>query len=120
MALRLDYFKPYLLHGCLTCATLTNSSLLSAGQPTNCDVSTNGWTELLLAKRASTGGYLSPHVLQNCKNWRAAVDLCGRLLTAHGQGYGKSGLPTNHSTDSLQVRALLVAVLCLVCHNLGT
>ncbi|KAK4824396.1 hypothetical protein QYF61_014056 [Mycteria americana] len=36
------------------------------------------------------------------KNWRAAVDLCGRLLTAHGQGYKKSGLPTNHTTDSLQ------------------
>lgn len=43
-------------------------------------------------------------VLQSCKNWRAAVDLCGRLLTAHGQGYGKSGLPTSHTADSLQVR----------------
>ena len=42
-------------------------------------------------------------VLQSCKNWRAAVDLCGRLLTAHGQGYGKSGLPTSHTADSLQV-----------------
>uniref|UniRef100_A0A8C9ER84 Trafficking protein particle complex subunit 12 n=1 Tax=Pavo cristatus TaxID=9049 RepID=A0A8C9ER84_PAVCR len=39
------------------------------------------------------------------KNWRAAVDLCGRLLTAHGQGYKKSGLPTNHTTDSLQVNS---------------
>ncbi|NWS48128.1 TPC12 protein, partial [Probosciger aterrimus] len=41
--------------------------------------------------------------LISSKNWRAAVDLCGRLLTAHGQGYKKSGLPTNHTTDSLQV-----------------
>ncbi|KAH0622050.1 hypothetical protein JD844_023970 [Phrynosoma platyrhinos] len=41
--------------------------------------------------------------LISSKNWRAAVDLCGRLLTAHGQGYGKSGLPTSHTTDSLQV-----------------
>ncbi|XP_048450248.1 trafficking protein particle complex subunit 12-like, partial [Rhincodon typus] len=40
--------------------------------------------------------------LINTKNWRAAVDLCGRLLTAHGQGYGKSGQPTNHTTDSVQ------------------
>lgn len=31
------------------------------------------------------------------------MDLCGRLLTAHGQGYGKSGLPTSHTADSLQV-----------------
>lgn len=40
---------------------------------------------------------------QSTKNWRAAVDLTGRLLTAHGQGYGKSGQPSNHNTDSLQV-----------------
>lgn len=40
---------------------------------------------------------------QSSKNWRAAVDLCGRLLTAHGQGYKKSGLPASHTTDSLQV-----------------
>lgn len=32
------------------------------------------------------------------------MDLCGRLLTAHGQGYGKSGLPTSHTADSLQVQ----------------
>ncbi|KAG7225199.1 hypothetical protein INR49_014757, partial [Caranx melampygus] len=37
------------------------------------------------------------------KNWRAAVDLTGRLLTAHGQGYGKAGQPTSHTTDSLQL-----------------
>ncbi|XP_073905188.1 trafficking protein particle complex subunit 12 [Castor canadensis] len=49
--------------------------------------------------------------LINCKNWRAAVDLCGRLLTAHGQGYGKSGLPTNHSTDSLQLWFVRLALL---------
>lgn len=35
------------------------------------------------------------------------MDLCGRLLTAHGQGYGKSGLPTSHTADSLQVRPLV-------------
>lgn len=34
------------------------------------------------------------------------MDLCGRLLTAHGQGYGKSGLPTSHTADSVQVRPL--------------
>lgn len=32
------------------------------------------------------------------------MDLCGRLLTAHGQGYSKSGLPTSHTADSLQVQ----------------
>lgn len=46
----------------------------------------------------------SPPHLQNSKNWRAAVDLTGRLLTAHGQGYGKAGQPSSHSSDSLQVR----------------
>lgn len=49
-------------------------------------------------------------VLQSCKNWRAAVDLCGRLLTAHGQGYGKSGLPTSHTADSLQVQPLWLVI----------
>nr|XP_009665740.1 PREDICTED: trafficking protein particle complex subunit 12 isoform X1 [Struthio camelus australis] len=49
--------------------------------------------------------------LINSKNWRAAVDLCGRLLTAHGQGYGKSGLPTNHTTDSLQLWFVRLALL---------
>ncbi|XP_062934178.1 trafficking protein particle complex subunit 12 isoform X2 [Cynocephalus volans] len=49
--------------------------------------------------------------LINCKNWRAAVDLCGRLLTAHGQGYGKSGLPTSHTTDSLQLWFVRLALL---------
>ncbi|KAM6917091.1 trafficking protein particle complex subunit 12 isoform 2-T2 [Lycodopsis pacificus] len=41
--------------------------------------------------------------LISSKNWRAAVDLTGRLLTAHGQGYGKAGQPTSHTTDSLQL-----------------
>uniref|UniRef100_A0A8C8SFK7 Trafficking protein particle complex subunit 12 n=1 Tax=Pelusios castaneus TaxID=367368 RepID=A0A8C8SFK7_9SAUR len=49
--------------------------------------------------------------LINSKNWRAAVDLSGRLLTAHGQGYGKSGLPTNHTTDSLQLWFVRLALL---------
>lgn len=44
-----------------------------------------------------------PRHLQNSKNWRAAVDLTARLLTAHGQGYGKAGQPSSHSSDSLQV-----------------
>ncbi|XP_025005073.2 trafficking protein particle complex subunit 12 isoform X2 [Gallus gallus] len=49
--------------------------------------------------------------LISSKNWRAAVDLCGRLLTAHGQGYKKSGLPTNHTTDSLQLWFVRLALL---------
>lgn len=49
--------------------------------------------------------------LISCKNWRAGVDLCGRLLTAHGQGYGKSGLPTSHTADSLQLWFVRLALL---------
>ncbi|XP_026700630.1 trafficking protein particle complex subunit 12 isoform X2 [Athene cunicularia] len=49
--------------------------------------------------------------LISSKNWRAAVDFCGRLLTAHGQGYKKSGLPTNHTTDSLQLWFVRLALL---------
>uniref|UniRef100_A0A8C5MLT4 Trafficking protein particle complex subunit 12 n=1 Tax=Leptobrachium leishanense TaxID=445787 RepID=A0A8C5MLT4_9ANUR len=49
--------------------------------------------------------------LINSKNWRAAVDLSGRLLAAHGQGYGKSGQPTNHTTDSLQLWFVRLSLL---------
>ncbi|MEE6476714.1 hypothetical protein FKM82_011190 [Ascaphus truei] len=49
--------------------------------------------------------------LINSKNWRAAVDLSGRLLAVHGQGYGKSGQPTNHTTDSLQLWFVRLALL---------
>lgn len=49
--------------------------------------------------------------LISTKNWRAAVDLTGRLLTAHGQGYGKAGQATSHSTDSLQLWFVRLALL---------
>lgn len=51
--------------------------------------------------------------MQSSKNWRAAVDLTGRLLTAHGQGYGKVGQPTSHTTESLQV-CLIWLYFCFV------
>ncbi|XP_075717261.1 trafficking protein particle complex subunit 12 isoform X2 [Rhinoderma darwinii] len=55
--------------------------------------------------------FLGLKQLLNSKNWRAAVDLSGRLLNSHGQGYGKSGQPTNHTTDSLQLWFLRLSLL---------
>ncbi|XP_074547417.1 trafficking protein particle complex subunit 12 [Halichoeres trimaculatus] len=49
--------------------------------------------------------------LISSKNWRAAVDLTGRLLAVHGQGYGKAGQPTSHTTDSLQLWFVRLALL---------
>uniref|UniRef100_A0A3Q2ZXC4 Trafficking protein particle complex subunit 12 n=1 Tax=Kryptolebias marmoratus TaxID=37003 RepID=A0A3Q2ZXC4_KRYMA len=49
--------------------------------------------------------------LISSKNWRAAVDLTGQLLTAHGQGYGKADQPTSHTTDSLQLWFVRLALL---------
>lgn len=51
--------------------------------------------------------------LQSSKNWRAAVDLTGRLLTAHGQGYGKAGQSTSHTSESLQVRCQRLSQLSI-------
>ncbi|XP_068608565.1 trafficking protein particle complex subunit 12 [Brachionichthys hirsutus] len=49
--------------------------------------------------------------LISSKNWRAAVDLAGRLLTALGQGYGRCGQPSAHTSDSLQLWFVRLALL---------
>ncbi|XP_063771548.1 trafficking protein particle complex subunit 12 isoform X2 [Pseudophryne corroboree] len=65
----------------------------------------------VLTANAVEQTFLGLKQLLNSKNWRAAVDLSGRLLSAHGQGYGKSGQPTNHTTDSLQLWFLRLSLL---------
>uniref|UniRef100_A0A8C4X1C3 Trafficking protein particle complex subunit 12 n=1 Tax=Eptatretus burgeri TaxID=7764 RepID=A0A8C4X1C3_EPTBU len=44
-------------------------------------------------------------------NWTAAVELVGRMLSAHGQGYNKCGHPTSHTSDSLQLWFVRLALL---------
>uniref|UniRef100_A0A672RC54 Trafficking protein particle complex subunit 12 n=1 Tax=Sinocyclocheilus grahami TaxID=75366 RepID=A0A672RC54_SINGR len=65
----------------------------------------------VLSANSVEQNFLGLKRLISTKNWRAAVDLTGRLLTAHGQGYGKSGQPTNHTTDSLQLWFVRLALL---------
>lgn len=42
--------------------------------------------------------------------FRAAANLCGRLLTACGQGYGQIGQPSKHTPHTLQVTVLTMLV----------
>ncbi|XP_067312318.1 trafficking protein particle complex subunit 12 [Pseudorasbora parva] len=65
----------------------------------------------VLSANSVEQNFLGLKRLISTKNWRAAVDLTGRLLTAHGQGYGKSGQPTSHTTDSLQLWFVRLALL---------
>ncbi|KAL1258404.1 hypothetical protein QQF64_011648, partial [Cirrhinus molitorella] len=65
----------------------------------------------VLSANSVEQNFLGLKRLISTKNWRGAVDLTGRLLTAHGQGYGKSGQPTNHTTDSLQLWFVRLALL---------
>ncbi|XP_067099224.1 trafficking protein particle complex subunit 12 isoform X1 [Osmerus mordax] len=65
----------------------------------------------VLTSNAVEQSFLGLKQLIRTKNWRAAVDLSGRLLTAHGQGYGKTGQPTSHTTDSLQLWFVRLALL---------
>ncbi|KAM4694912.1 trafficking protein particle complex subunit 12 isoform 2-T2 [Discoglossus pictus] len=65
----------------------------------------------VLTANAVDQSFVGLKQLINSKNWRAAVDLSGRLLTAHGQGYGKSGQPTSHTTDSVQLWFVRLSLL---------
>ncbi|KAK7152463.1 hypothetical protein R3I93_010627 [Phoxinus phoxinus] len=65
----------------------------------------------VLSANSVEQNFLGLKRLISTKNWRASVDLTGRLLTAHGQGYGKSGQPTGHTTDSLQLWFVRLALL---------
>uniref|UniRef100_A0A8C5U699 Trafficking protein particle complex subunit 12 n=1 Tax=Malurus cyaneus samueli TaxID=2593467 RepID=A0A8C5U699_9PASS len=74
-------------------------------------VATQQYSAVFIDKENLTMPGLKFDNIQSSKNWRAAVDLCGRLLTAHGQGYKKSGLPASHTTDSLQLWFVRLALL---------
>ncbi|XP_056332885.1 trafficking protein particle complex subunit 12 [Danio aesculapii] len=65
----------------------------------------------VLSANSVEQNFLGLKRLISTKNWRAAVDLTGRLLTAHGQGYGKSGQHTTHTTDSLQLWFVRLSLL---------
>lgn len=41
--------------------------------------------------------------LQKTSNLRGAANLCAKLLTAHGQGYGSAGQVTRNTPETMEV-----------------